>query len=187
MKHAKHASKSLNMSSRRSTKFYRRNESEVMKRLGFKPTINSGAGWIEKEDGENDIAICQLKSTDAQSISVRLVDLHILEEHAAISHKVPVFAIQFLNTGEIWLMMKPEDCQIRKDKTFINFDEINKKSVDNEPEKLYNTIEAENRAEARKEFYRRAQEEKEKKQKEVKQRRKVYNKEWRRKNLNKEE
>lgn len=172
---------------KRTIRFYRKNEREVMRSLGFKPTKNSGAGEIEKEDGENDVAICQLKSTDAQSISIKQKDIRILEYHAAVSHKVPVFAIQFLNTGEIWLMMKPEDCQIRKDKTFINFDEINKKSVDNEPEKMYNTIEAGNRAEARKEFYRRAQEEKEKKQKEVKQRRKVYNKEWRRKNLNKEE
>lgn len=29
---------------KRSTKFYRKNEAEVMKCLGFKPTRNSGAG-----------------------------------------------------------------------------------------------------------------------------------------------
>ena len=29
---------------KRSIKFYRKNEAEVMKRLGFKPTKNSGAG-----------------------------------------------------------------------------------------------------------------------------------------------
>ena len=39
---------------KRSTKFYRKNEEEVMRRLGFKPTKNSGAGWIEKEDGQNE-------------------------------------------------------------------------------------------------------------------------------------
>ena len=26
-----------------------------------------------------------------------------------VSHKLPIFAIQFLNTGEVWLMAKPED------------------------------------------------------------------------------
>ena len=26
-----------------------------------------------------------------------------------VSHKLPMFAIQFLNTGEVWLMCKPED------------------------------------------------------------------------------
>jgi hypothetical protein len=97
---------------KRSTKFYRKNEAEVMKRLGFKPTKNSGAGWIEKEDGQNEQCICQLKSTDKQSISIKQNDIHILEQNAAISHKLPVFALQFLNTGEVWVMIKPEDLSL---------------------------------------------------------------------------
>ena len=94
---------------KRSTKFYRKNEEEVMLALGLKPTKNSGSGWIEKEDGQNDYVICQLKSTDAQSIKVNQKDIRILERNATIEHKLPVFAIQFLNTGEVWLMAKPED------------------------------------------------------------------------------
>ena len=94
---------------KRSGKFYRKNEREVMEDLGFKPTKNSGAGWIEKEDGVNDYLICQLKSTDAQSIKVNQKDIRILEHNAAVEHKVPVFAIQFLNTNEVWIMCKPED------------------------------------------------------------------------------
>ena len=95
----------------RSFKFYRKNEEEVMKSLGLKPTKNSGSGWIEKEDGYNDYVICQLKSTDAQSIKVNQKDIRTLEKNAMIEHKIPVFAIQFLNTGEVWLMIKPEDLQ----------------------------------------------------------------------------
>ena len=94
---------------KRSTKFYRKNEAEVMKRLGFKPTKNSGAGWIEKEDGQNEQCICQLKSTDKRSISIKQDDLHILEQNAAVAHKLPVFALQFLNTDEVWIMIRPED------------------------------------------------------------------------------
>ena len=93
----------------RSFKFYRKNEEEVMKSLGLKPTKNSGSGWIEKEDGQNDYVICQLQSTDAQSIKVNQKDIRTLEKNAMIEHKIPVFAIQFLNTGEVWLMVKPED------------------------------------------------------------------------------
>ena len=93
----------------RTTKFYRKNEEEVMEALGLKPTKNSGAGWIEKEDGQNDHVICQLKSTDAQSIKINQKDIRILEYNANVCHKLPVFAIQFLNTGEVWLMAKPED------------------------------------------------------------------------------
>lgn len=94
---------------KRSTKFYRKNEEEVMKALGLKPTKNSGSTWIEKEDGQSDYLICQLKSTDHQSISVKQKDIRILEDNANVSHKIPIFAIQFLNTGEVWLMAKPED------------------------------------------------------------------------------
>lgn len=93
----------------RSFKFYRKNEEEVMKTLGLKPTKNSGSGWIEKEDGQNDYVICQLKSTDAQSIKVNQKDIRTLENNALVEHKIPVFAIQFLNTGEVWLMIKPDD------------------------------------------------------------------------------
>lgn len=93
----------------RSFKFYRKNEQEVMESLGLKPTKNSGSGWIEKEDGQNDYVICQLKSTDAQSIKVNQKDIRTLEKNAMIEHKIPVFAIQFLNTGEVWLMIKPDD------------------------------------------------------------------------------
>ena len=93
----------------RSFKFYHKNEEEVMRSLGLKPTKNSGSGWIEKEDGQNDYVICQLKSTDAQSIKVNQKDIRTLEKNANIEHKIPMFAIQFLNTGEVWLMLKPED------------------------------------------------------------------------------
>lgn len=95
----------------RSFKFYRKNEQEVMESLGLKPTKNSGSGWIEKEDGQNDYVICQLKSTDAQSIKVNQKDIRTLEKNAMIEHKIPMFAVQFLNTGEVWLMLKPEGLQ----------------------------------------------------------------------------
>ncbi len=94
---------------KRSGKYYYKNEREVMESLGLKQVKGSGNGWIEKEDGENEFILCQLKSTDANSIRVQQVDIRKLEEHAQTSHKTPVFAIQFLNTGEVWLMAKPDD------------------------------------------------------------------------------
>lgn len=96
---------------RRSTKFYRKNEADVMSALGFKPTVNSGAGWIEKEDGQNDFLIAQLKSTDAASISIKQKDIQILEHNAVITHKVPCFVIQFLNDNSVFVMARPEDLE----------------------------------------------------------------------------
>jgi len=95
---------------KRSGKFYFRNEREVMESLGLKQVKGSGNQFdSSKEDGENEYLLCQLKSTDAQSIRVQQVDIRKLEEHAQLSHRTPLFAIQFLNTQEVWLMMKPED------------------------------------------------------------------------------
>lgn len=100
---------------KRSTKFYRKNEAEVMHRLGFKPTRNSGATWIEKCDGQSDHCICELKSTDNSSFTVKQEYLHTLESHAIEAHKLPVFAFQFLNTDEVWISIKEYDIEAFKD------------------------------------------------------------------------
>lgn len=99
------------MATKRSGKFYRRNEEDVMRRLGLEPTKNSGSGWIEKEDGQSEHVICQLKSTDANSIRIQKKDLDVLQYNASVVHKLPVFAFQFLETDEVYVAMKPEVLQ----------------------------------------------------------------------------
>ena len=94
---------------KRSGKFYRKNEQEVMRSLGIEPTPNSGSGWIVKEDGQTDDLICQLKSTDANSIKINKNDLDTLEYNSLVEHKLPVFAIQFLQSNEVYLVLRPED------------------------------------------------------------------------------
>lgn len=79
-----------------------------MERLGLQPTKNSGSGWIEKEDGQSENLICQLKSTDAQSIKIEKKDMDTLQYNALVAHKLPVFAIQFLQSDEVYLVLKPE-------------------------------------------------------------------------------
>ena len=94
---------------KRSGKFYRKNEQEVMRSLGLEPTPNSGSGWICKEDGVTDDLIRQLKSTDANSIKINKNDLDTLEYNSLVEHKLPVFAIQFLQSNEVYLVLRPED------------------------------------------------------------------------------
>lgn len=93
---------------KRSGKWYRRNERDVMEMLGMEPTPNSGSGWVVKEDGQNDHVVCQLKSTDANSIRINKKDIDTLEHNAMVAHKVPVFAIQFINAGQVYLVIKPD-------------------------------------------------------------------------------
>lgn len=96
---------------KRSGKWYRNNEREVMQSLGFTPTPNSGSGWIVKEDGQSEDVICQLKSTDAGSIRISYQDIQKLEYNALVAHKIPVFAIQFIKSNEVFLLVRPQDVQ----------------------------------------------------------------------------
>ena len=93
---------------KRSFRFYRKNEADVVKSLGLKPTKNSGSGWVEKEDGISDAVICQLKSTDKGSIKLNKRDIDVLNYNAGVCHKMPVFAIQFLQSNEVYLLVKPD-------------------------------------------------------------------------------
>lgn len=158
--------------SKRSTKFYRKNEAEVMKRLGFSPTINSGAGWVQKEDGESEQFVCQLKSTDKESMSIKQHDLHALELHASESHKLPVFAFQFLNRDEVWLAVKESD--IEAIKAIIRGEKKQIESIDESEEQEYNKEVPKGNAGktllARKRYIEQKQEEAEERRKQMKER-----------------
>lgn len=99
----------------RSGKWYRKNEAEVMEGLGLNPTRNSGSGWIEKEDGQSERLIAQLKSTDKESIKLSKLDLDKLNYNASVSHKVPVFVIQFIQANEEYLIIKRENLKAVSD------------------------------------------------------------------------
>ena len=99
---------------KRTTKWYRNNETEVKHRLGFEHTRNSGATWIDKGDGQNEHCVCELKSTDNASYRLEQTTLHTLEANAIEAHKLPVFALQFLNVDEIWLAVKETDIEAFK-------------------------------------------------------------------------
>ena len=90
---------------KRSGKFYSNNEKKTLESLGFVPSPMSGAGWIVKEDGENDVAMVQLKSTDSSSYRLDILDMKKLEYHAYVSNKVPIFLVQFLNQDKVYAIV----------------------------------------------------------------------------------
>lgn len=98
-------------SGKRSSKYYFKNEKEVMRRLGLEPVPGSGSGWIHKEDGESDLILAQLKSTDHDSYRIQQLDLDKLEYHASVANKVPVFIVQFLRTNKLYLMVEAENIE----------------------------------------------------------------------------
>lgn len=90
---------------KRSGKFYSNNEKKTLESLGFVPSPMSGAGWIVKEDGENDVAMVQLKSTDSSSYRLDILDMKKLEYHAYVSNKVPIFLVQFLKQDKVYAIV----------------------------------------------------------------------------------
>lgn len=146
---------------------------------------------VEKEDGQSEQAICQLKSTDKQSISVKQSDLHILEQHALESHKLPVFAIQFLNLDEVWVMVKPEHIGLLQSlvrgedisgrlprNIFEDVEENTQENIDKQQEKDYNysvtSQQVKKRLIAKQRYSREQARVKEEKQKEFKRREKQW-------------
>lgn len=90
---------------KRSGKFYSKNEKQTLRSLGLKPAPASGAGWVVKEDGENETLMVQLKSTDALSYRITRLDMKKLEFHAEVSNKVPVFLVQFLKDDKLYAIV----------------------------------------------------------------------------------
>lgn len=90
---------------KRSGKFYSQNEKRTLKALGLTPAPASGAGWVVKEDGENETLMVQLKSTDSLSYRLSRLDMKKLEFHADVSHKVPVFLVQFLKDDRLYAII----------------------------------------------------------------------------------
>ena len=103
---------------KRSGKFYFRNEKSLLKSLGLVPCPGSGSGWVHKEDGENELALVQLKSTDASSYTVKQLDIKTLEYNASVSHKVPVFLIQFLQDNKVYALISLDNLSIVNEALF---------------------------------------------------------------------
>ena len=138
---------------KRSGKFYSKNEKETLSKLGLRPIPFSGAGWVEKEDGENEFSLVQLKSTEASSYRVDMLDIKKLEYHASVSNKVPIFLIQFLKHDKIYALVNLEDLD-ELHEIFNNEDNIvRKKGSDSYEEVAVVKKMVQSSSKARKQFF----------------------------------
>lgn len=89
---------------------WRKIERQVMQSLGLKATPLSGGGWVQKEDGESDKILAQMKGSEGKAISVKRQDWDDLIRHARISRKLPVFVVVFAG-DEPYVMVRAGDLQ----------------------------------------------------------------------------
>jgi len=71
-------------------------EKRMARVVGVKPVPYSGSRWQAKEDGECSHFVMQHKSTNGKSLGVRAVDVDTLQRNARISHKQPLFVLEFV-------------------------------------------------------------------------------------------
>jgi hypothetical protein len=90
-------------------KEYRKREKTLMKGIGVKPQPFSGAHWLKKEDGEGDSTLVQLKSTQASSITLKMVDLQQLFDHAQGVGKIPIFMLDFVEYKTQLICLRVKD------------------------------------------------------------------------------
>jgi hypothetical protein len=100
---------------------WRKIERQVMQSLGLKPQALSGGGWIQKEDGESDNVLAQMKGTEGKSVSVKQQDWNDLIRHARIAHKLPIFVVYF-HGDEPYVMVRAGDLQ--KAARYIKYGEM---------------------------------------------------------------
>lgn len=122
-----------------------------MKGLGFKPAPASGAGWIVKEDGENDLAMVQLKSTDSTRYTLDMLDMKKLEYHANISHKIPIFIVQFLREDRLYAIVPVDNIIDLKDS--VETGKIKDKVTIKEPELVTSRRLVKSSKKAREQFF----------------------------------
>jgi len=88
-------------------KFWYKVEKYVTEKLGLRRIGFSGGQWPNKEDGESEDIICQIKATKKKQITIKADDLVKLYKRSLIQHKIPVFAfyidsIEFEN-AKCWI------------------------------------------------------------------------------------
>ena len=70
---------------------------KVMSRfLGLTPVPFSGSRMEAKEDGECEHFLMQHKSTNGSALRVQAWDIQTLLAHALVTHKAPLFVLDFL-------------------------------------------------------------------------------------------
>lgn len=77
----------------------------------YSGTRNSGSGngWIRKADVRTDTELIEFKTTTHASYSLKAGDLQKLFDQALVDDRLPVFEIEYANSGVTCVVLDKED------------------------------------------------------------------------------
>lgn len=84
-------------------------EKRAAKDYGGKVTPGSGNQWMHKADVHTNDYIVECKSTVKKSYSIKEADFTKLYYQAIIENKIPLFEIEFSETGRTLVLMDKND------------------------------------------------------------------------------
>jgi hypothetical protein len=90
----------------RGLKRSQRQEKGLAAKYDGKVSPGSGNGWIHKNDVRNDTFSFEAKTTEKRQYTLKLDDLKLAEQHALLSGREMVFAIEM--GGRNWMVLSQE-------------------------------------------------------------------------------
>lgn len=90
----------------RGLKRSQRQEKSLAAKYDGKVSPGSGNGWIHKNDVRNDTFSFEAKTTEKRQYILKLDDLKLAEQHALLSGREMVFAIEM--GGRNWMVLSQE-------------------------------------------------------------------------------
>lgn len=87
----------------------RRQERALAHERGGFVNSGSGNGWSAKSDVRTQDELWEAKITSAKSFSLKDTDLTKNKNYALVGGLIPLFLIQFLGSGNEWVVMDKDD------------------------------------------------------------------------------
>lgn len=95
-----------------------RQERTLAKQLQGSVNAGSGNGWVRKGDVRSDTELWECKVTSAKSYSLKQADLEKLNNQALLDGRMPVFLIEFMKTGDSFVVLSKDDFMELRGKIF---------------------------------------------------------------------
>ena len=97
-----------------------RQERSLAKEIGGSVNAGSGNGWVRKGDVRSEQELWECKITSAKSYSLKEMDLRTVVNQATVDGRIPVFLVEFLKSGDSYVILTKDDYMEMRERYFGN-------------------------------------------------------------------